>query len=338
MPYIPQFNLQPHNSLAVPSVAQYYTTVETLEQLTQALDWAKAQALPVTVMGEGSNSLCPSEVNGLVVRLLIKGRTLTQGPENSVFLDCGAGENWHQTVQWALQQGLFGLENLALIPGSCGAAPIQNIGAYGVELAERLVLVRVFNRKTQQSEALAAEDCGFGYRQSHFKGQWRHSHIITHIRLRLSRTPSPVSHYPALQPLLAGQTPTPLAIYNAVCQVRQSKIPHPQQTPNCGSFFKNPVVPQHQLNALLTQYPHLPHYPAPQNSSKLAAGWLIQQAGLKGKAWQGVQVHPQQALVLTNPLKQPLATVLAAAKAIQQTVEKQFGVWLEIEPALLQGA
>lgn len=326
------FDLQPYNTLACPAQAEYYCAAASLAELTEALRFANEQGLPLHLLGGGSNLLCGAFIPGLTLSPKLMGRHLLSEQGEQVEVELAAGENWHQAVLWCSGQGLYGLENLALIPGSCGAAPIQNIGAYGVEIGQLLSQVVCFNRSTMSLEVLNAEDCLLAYRDSIFKQALRHSHIILAIRLRLSRVFTPDLSYPALN--FNGQTPTPQQLLERVINLRLSKLPDPAVIPNAGSFFKNPIVNTEKLAQLLGHYPQMPHYPAPQGA-KLAAAWLIEQAGCKGQTYRGITVHPQQALVLTNPAQRPREDVLACAAIIADKVAAGFGVKLEIEPQLL---
>ena len=326
-------DLQPYNSFACPARAEYFCSANNLQELTHALAWAQARALPVQVLGGGSNLLCAQVVPGLTLQPNLKGRHLVSQTDHEVVVELAAGENWHQAVLWCSAQGWYGLENLALIPGSAGAAPIQNIGAYGVEVSQLLTEVVCYNRSEQCVNTLKAQDCALAYRDSIFKQALRHSHIILAIRLRLSLRFAPDLSYPALN--FAGVMPTPAQLLERVISLRASKLPDPTHIPNAGSFFKNPIISAAKLASLKAQYPSIPHYPAPQGNAKLAAGWLIEQAGCKGQTYQGITVHAQQALVLTNPQRRPRTDILACAAIIAGRVAEVFGVELEIEPQLL---
>ncbi|HMU65780.1 MAG TPA: UDP-N-acetylmuramate dehydrogenase [Cellvibrionaceae bacterium] len=326
------YDLQPHNSLACPARAEFFCAAQTLQELTEALAWADERALAVQVLGGGSNLLCAPFIPGLTLQPTLSGRQLLSQQGDEVIVELAAGENWHQAVLWCSQQGWYGLENLALIPGSAGAAPIQNIGAYGVEISQLLTEVVCFNRTRLSLETLKVDECALAYRDSIFKHSLRHSHIILAIRLKLSLRFAPDLTYPALN---CSATSTPEQLLARVISLRQSKLPDPNAIPNAGSFFKNPVVSAAALASLKNQYPAIPHYPAPGGKVKLAAAWLIEQAGCKGQAYQGITVHAQQALVLTNPERRPRTDVLACAAIIAKKVVEGFGIELEIEPQLL---
>jgi UDP-N-acetylmuramate dehydrogenase len=251
---------------------------------------------------------------------------------NSVTLRVAAGEHWHSLVCWCLEQGYHGLENLALIPGTVGAAPIQNIGAYGVELAPFVEAVHAVRIGDGATLTLSRAECDFAYRDSIFKGALRDATVITAVDFRLPRAPAPVTDYPSLREALAGQAapPGPREVFDAVVALRRARLPDPETTPNAGSFFKNPVVDAATAEALAREYPGMPQFDAP-GGRKLAAGWLIEQCGWRGAEGDGVAVHPGHALVLVSRGGDGRA-LLALARRIQASVAETFGCHLEIEP------
>jgi UDP-N-acetylmuramate dehydrogenase len=257
--------------------------------------------------------------------------------EEFVWLKVAAGENWHQLVVFSLDNALYGLENLSLIPGSVGAAPIQNIGAYGVEIKELVAELSALNIRSGLSVTFTNESCQFGYRDSIFKQSLKDQYVITSVTFRLRKQPHLNLTYPALRAALANTLEadiTPQQVSAAVIDIRQTKLPDPAVIPNVGSFFKNPVISQQQFDALKAENPTIVSYPSAANQVKLAAGWLIDQAGWKGREVGGAAVHEQQALVLTNPRKSSGQAVLALADLIKQSVFEQFGVMLEMEPRI----
>jgi UDP-N-acetylmuramate dehydrogenase len=331
-----EVDLQPFNTLAVPATGERFCAVTTLEELQDALALVQRTGLELHVLGGGSNVVLRSRLRGLVVQMCIPGREILQSTEGSVSVRVGAGENWHELVVWCLDNGFYGLENLALIPGTVGAAPVQNIGAYGVEIFRYIERVEGVSVPNGEPVSLAADECEFTYRDSVFKNRLRNRFIITAVVLRLPLGFSPDISYPALREQLVGEI-TPRAVFDTVCAVRRSKLPDPQNTPNCGSFFKNPLVPWSVYETLRRQYPAIPSYDAPHQPSsgpvrKLAAAWLIDQAGWRGREFRQIKVHEHQALVLTNPARAGAETVLAAADAIRHDVAERFGVLLEMEP------
>ena len=236
----------------------------------------------------------------------------------------------------ACKKGYFGLENLSYIPGSVGAAPIQNIGAYGVEVSELIAAIHVFDCQQQQRVTLLPEQCDFAYRDSIFKSRYAGCYIILAVDFRLSKQPAVNLNYPALQQYFANTalTPTPAMVAQAVITIRQSKLPQPEDIPNAGSFFKNPLINQKKYRQLKQRFPQLVAYSQGDNY-KVAAGWLIEQAGWKGKAWLEITMHTQQALVLTNKSKRGLDNILLFAERVQRDVQRQFDLTLEIEPQIL---
>lgn len=329
--------LRPYNSLALSARAAHFVRVATLEDVQAALDFARAHGLPVTVLGGGSNLVLAGDLPGLTIQVDIRGRSLVSECGDAVQVRVGAGEGWHGTVQYCLAQGWYGLENLALIPGTVGAAPIQNIGAYGVELESRFLELEAIAIATGETQRFARADCAFGYRDSLFKGAGRDAWLITSVTLALSRRPAPVLTYPALREALAdipAADITPERVAAAVMALRRARLPDPADVPNAGSFFKNPVVGADQARRLAERFPGLVTFPAVDGGVKLAAAWLIERAGWKGVARAGVGVHDRQALVLVNR-GGGAAALLALARDIRADVAERFGVELELEPRVL---
>ncbi len=327
------------NTLGVPSRAQHFAAATSIEDVRAACAWARDRHLRVLVLGGGSNVIPAEDIPALVLRADIKGIEAAGASGTVQYVKVGAGEDWHQLVRHCLSQGWYGLENLSLIPGTTGAAPIQNIGAYGVELSQVFESLQAVNIATGAEETFDLERCAFGYRDSVFKNTLRGLYVVVSVTLRLSRVPQIRADYPALAAALSrlehGQI-TPQRVSEAVCAIRRSKLPDPAEVPNCGSFFKNPVISSQHFDRLRAQYPKAVAYALPDGQTKLAAGWLIEQAGWKGKSHGDIVVHPQQALVLTNPNHVPAEQVLAAATAIQADIQRLFDVQLEIEPQLLK--
>lgn len=325
------FDLQPYNSFGLAARARWGCEITDLDGLQRLLSEPKWRELPRLVIGGGSNLLLSCDFAGLVLLNRLKGIEVTETAD-AWHLQVAAGEDWPALVAWSLQQDMPGLENLALIPGCAGAAPVQNIGAYGVELAQVCEHVDAFNLLTGHLERLPAEACRFGYRESRFKGDWLHSHIITGIGLRLNKHWQPHCQY---GPLAALSQPSAQDIYERICQLRQAKLPDPAVLGNAGSFFKNPTVPQTLAAALKAEYPNMPLYPADNGAAKLAAGWLIEQAGLKGYRLGRAAVHQEQALVLVNLGGATAEELLQLARHVRQTVHARFGLWLEHEVRIM---
>ncbi|EHJ91379.1 UDP-N-acetylmuramate dehydrogenase [Vreelandella boliviensis] len=343
MNIISNVDLSCANTLRLPCQAERFAAPTTLTALRQTLAQACCEEWPVTLLGGGSNVLLPETLPGLVVRPALNQWWLFTdqlgGQQEQVFAHVGAGVSWHALVMATAARGLWGIENLALIPGSCGAAPVQNIGAYGVELADTLLAVQVMELATGRVEWLNAQQCAFGYRDSIFKGALAGSVVITQLVLRLSRTPAPRLGYGDLAARLASSsltpTPTPLAVAEAVCAIRREKLPDPQVLANAGSFFKNPLVADAQAAELLHQYPAMPHFPQRGGQTKLAAGWLIDQCGLKGMRDGAFGVHQHQALVLVHFGGGDRQGLMKTANYIAAQVDTRFGVRLEPEPRLV---
>ncbi|WP_108649118.1 UDP-N-acetylmuramate dehydrogenase [Dongshaea marina] len=304
-------------------------TIDSLSALREACNNSKA---PVVVVGGGSNILPVEDFSGTVLLNRISGRELKERDDHYL-LEAGAGENWLELVQWSLEQGAPGLENLALIPGSSGAAPVQNIGAYGIEFATFCEYVEAYNRLSGELERFAVGECEFGYRTSIFKTRLRNSHIITRIGLKLPKTWQANLEYGPLQSL--SQDATPQDVFERVCRLREQKLPDPSELGNAGSFFKNPLVSQQLADELKAHYPKMPCYPVAGDMCKLAAGWLIDQAGLKGFELGRAGVHQEQALVLVNLGGATARELVSLACLVRARVNEMFGVTLEPEVQLL---
>ncbi|MCH7375949.1 UDP-N-acetylmuramate dehydrogenase [Aeromonas sp. MR19] len=328
MKLTPHASLLTLNTLALDAHCLWLVEVAQVDDLQQLVTKPELTDLPRLVLGGGSNVLFCNDFAGLVVLNRLKGIQLQDEGEHWL-LHVAAGEEWHQLVCHALQQGWYGLENLALIPGTVGAAPVQNIGAYGVELASFCAYVEAFNWQSGQLERIDAADCHFGYRDSIFKHEYQDSHFITAVGLRLPKAWTPVLGYGPLAAL--GDAPTAQAIFDTVCATRRAKLPDPAVLGNAGSFFKNPVVTRALADTLKLQYPHMPCYPAGEGQAKLAAGWLIDQCGLKGFAIGRAAVHQEQALVLVNLGGASAMELIALAAHVRDSVEQKFGVVLEHE-------
>lgn len=319
-------DLTARNGLRLPARARYYAVLNDIDELPAIRERGLALGLPILVMGEGSNLVLTADINALVVSVEASGVKL-HGDQVTV----AAGENWHELVARTVSEGYYGLENLALIPGTAGAAPVQNIGAYGVELADRLTSLDAFSLETGTFETFSAQECGFGYRDSRFKREpgW----IITSLTLQLNRQDSPVLGYPGLMEWLAShQLPGECRnVFAAVVALRQAKLPDPLKIPNVGSFFKNPVVPAQTVARIGRS--DMPVFEAPDHRVKLSAAWLIDQCGLKGERSGGISVSPQHALVLINDGNGRGDDLIALVQRVRSRVERNFGIRLEVEPA-----
>ncbi|MDO5506089.1 MAG: UDP-N-acetylmuramate dehydrogenase [Pseudoxanthomonas suwonensis] len=323
------------NSFAVPAQAPLLLQADSIAALMQA----HADGLIATdavVLGGGSNLLWVADPAGAVVCLQAAAREVLEDDGRRVLVRAEAGCNWHDFVLWTVDQGLAGLENLALIPGTVGAAPIQNIGAYGVEVGEHIALVEALDRETGELRQLTADACRFGYRDSLFKhapARW----IVTAVHFRLSREAAPRLGYAGLAEALAGiDAPSPRQIADAVAAVRRAKLPDPAVLGNAGSFFKNPLVPLATAEGLQNTHPEMPSYPANDPTlRKLSAAWLIERSGWKGRRQGDAGVSDRHALVLVNHGSATGADLLALARAIATDVHARFGVAIEPEPRLI---
>ncbi len=338
-------DLTPFNTLALPARAARYLKITDKTQLTAASQPGERRF----VLGGGSNLVLTGDFDGLVLHMAIQGRRLVGEDAQAYYVEAGAGENWHDFVQWTLAQGWPGLENLSLIPGSVGAAPVQNIGAYGLEVGERLHSVNVWDCEKRAFFTVDREKARFSYRDSLFKQEGWHLSgrvAIVSVVFCLPKQWQPNCHYAELANELAGKLPAqsatgPVAqrraqdIAAAVIAIRQRKLPDPGVLPNAGSFFHNPVVDRDIADALAAQYPTLPRYPVPDGRAKLAAGWLIEQAGWKGKFLGPVGMYEKQALVMVNRGGAQGRDVLQTMAAVQAAVREKFAVDLQPEPVFL---
>ncbi|HHW7568573.1 TPA: UDP-N-acetylmuramate dehydrogenase [Mannheimia haemolytica] len=321
-------SLTPFHTFHLPAKATQIIEFTTVEQLLS--EWQKAfnAQLPILILGQGSNVLFLEDFDGVVLVNKLKGITHHED-EHFHYLHVQGGENWHELVKWTLAHNIAGIENLALIPGVAGSAPIQNIGAYGVEFEQVCDFVEVLNLRSGELFKLSKSECEFGYRESVFKHQYRDEFAIISVGLKLAKAWKPVLSYGSLAQL-NPETVTPIQIFDEVCAVRSSKLPNPDEFGNAGSFFKNPVISNEQFAPIQAKFPAIPHYPQADGTVKLAAGWLIDQTGLKDLQIGGAAVHTQQALVLINKENATGQDVLALAKTVRQRVKEKFGV--EIQP------
>jgi len=326
-------DLQPFNTMAVPGRAEYFCRVDNQHQLLQALDFAKLRQLSVTALGGGSNLLLAGDIAGLVVHLNLTGIHAAEQAPGQVHVSFAAGENWHQAVEYCLQHCWYGLENLSLIPGNIGAAPIQNIGAYGVELCDLFVSLEAIEVSSGKLVVMDKKACQFGYRDSIFKQAGKGRYLITEVTLALSLEPQINIQYPALAEALQGTEPSPQEVSATVCRIRREKLPDPENIPNAGSFFKNPIIAPELLDRLLESNASMPYFQQPDNKIKVPAAWLIDQCGFRGLRSGNVGVHQHQALVLVN-FGGTGVEILHLAQQIQEAVQERFMIALEIEPQI----
>ena len=335
--------LRQHNTLGLPATARRLVRIAADADVRRVLDHPELGRAPKFVLGGGSNLVLSRDPPAVVLRVEVMGRRLLAERDDAFIVEVGAGETWHDVVTWTLDQGWPGLENLALIPGTVGAAPVQNIGAYGLELKDRFESLDAVDLVTGRSVTLDARACAFGYRDSVFKhdaadGGLAGKSLITRVRLRLPRPWQPVLGYLDLERRMAetgNSAPDARTIHDWVCAIRRAKLPDPQAIGNVGSFFKNPVVSAEQCRDIIGRDPEIVHYPLPDGSVKLAAGWLIDACGWKGKSVGRAGVYERQALVLVNRGGASGAEVVMLARAIQESVYGRFGIRLEPEPVIV---
>jgi len=326
-------SLQPYNTFGIDVPAAGFARFSSVEELETLLNENNSR-LPLMILGGGSNMLLTGPVQALVLKNEITGFERVQENEETVDIRVGAGEEWHGFVRYCVENGWGGVENLSLIPGSVGASPMQNIGAYGAEIKDCFVSLEAFHIQKHEIHTFTAEDCAFGYRESVFKRELKGQYVITSVTYRLLKNPVFNTGYGAIQSELDAMGVKELsvdAISRAVMNIRTSKLPNPKELGNAGSFFKNPVVSKEVLDAILSKYPDAPHYPQADGTEKLAAGWLIERAGWKGKRVGNCGVHIKQALVLVNYGGATGEEIFALSQAVLDAVYKQFNVQLERE-------
>jgi UDP-N-acetylmuramate dehydrogenase len=339
--FVSDASLRPYNTFGIDVRARLLCRIEREDHLTGIARDSRFADQRKLVLGGGSNVVLTRDFDGLVLLIELRGKRIAREDDEAWYVEAAAGENWHDFVAWTLVEGLPGLENLALIPGTVGAAPIQNIGAYGLEMGERFASLRAVELATGEIVEFDAAACRFGYRDSFFKREGRDRFAIVSVTFKLPKAWAPHADYAdvarelAARGAAAGSAVTPQAIFDAVVAVRRAKLPDPLVLGNAGSFFKNPVVDAAQFDALKAKEPDLVSYRQPDGRVKLAAGWLIDRCGWKGRAMGAAAVHERQALVLVNRGGATGAEVLALARAIQKDVFERFGVELEAEPVCL---
>jgi UDP-N-acetylmuramate dehydrogenase len=338
LPIATDFSLEALNTFRIAARARRYLRVTDARQLAQALADPALAALPRLVLGGGSNLLFTRDFDGLVLHMEIKGREIAGEQDGCTLVRARAGENWHGFVQWTLEQGFGGLENLSLIPGTVGAAPIQNIGAYGTEIKDVFHSLTVFDMASGDIRTMTAPECRFGYRDSVFKHAAGAQLVVLDVTFALPTAWQPNLRYAELANALLdagiGQ-PSPRQVSDAVIAIRRRKLPDPAEIGNAGSFFKNPVVPGAECARLLAAFPNMVHHAQSDGTEKLAAGWLIDQCGWKGRSMGAAGVYPKQALVLVNNGGATGAEVVALAEAIKADVAARYGVRLEPEPVFI---
>ncbi len=327
-------SLKSLNTFGIEAKAHFFVEVQNKDELINILLNNDFKDMPKFILGGGSNILLTKDFEGLVIKINIKGIEKIKEDAESVWVRAGAGENWHEFVLYCLENGWNGVENLSLIPGTVGAAPMQNIGAYGVEIKEVFDSLVAVNRANGELQTFSKEACQFGYRESIFKNEVKNQYVIVNVTFRLSKKANFNISYGAVAQTLASMGVTALtakAISQAVIKIRQSKLPNPEQIGNAGSFFKNPEISKEQFDVLKAIYPAIPNYPVGEQTVKVPAAWLIEQCGWKGKRIGNTGSHKDQALVLVNYGGATGQEIQALAEQIQQSVLEKFGIHLNME-------
>ncbi|UCS92952.1 UDP-N-acetylmuramate dehydrogenase [Echinicola marina] len=328
-------SLKPYNTFQIDKKARFFTKVNSKDELIAAIEFSKVKNIPLFILGGGSNILITKDVFALVVKIDITGIEVTKEDDEHIWVRVGAGEVWHEFVLKAIQNQWAGVENLSLIPGTVGASPMQNIGAYGVEIKEVFDHLEAINRDTLESELFDKEKCNFGYRESIFKNKEKDHYVISHVTFKLSKKTNFNISYGAINETLSkmGITKDQLtikAVSDAVISIRESKLPNPKEIGNAGSFFKNPTISIEQYEALKKQYPDIPGY-TQETGIKVPAAWLIEKSGWKGKTFGPIGVHKHQPLVLVNYGDGDGETIKALSEKIQKDIQKKFNILLNPE-------
>ncbi len=331
------FSLKSYNTFGIEAKAKQFVAVHSVDELKQVLQ--ENQHQNKFILGGGSNMLLTKNINALVIHIDLKGKKIIQQDENFVLVQAMAGENWHEFVLWTIDQNFGGLENMSLIPGNVGTTPVQNIGAYGAEIKDNFVLCEAINIENQSIKIFENADCHFGYRESVFKNKVKDQFIITAVIFKLTVKNHKINiSYGDITGELSKENianPTLKQVSNAVIAIRKSKLPDPKELGNSGSFFKNPIISLELFNKVQSQFPEIKSYKISETQVKVPAGWLIEQAGFKGKRFGDAGIHKNQALVLVNYGNATGQEILSVAKDIQNTVFQIFGIHIEAEVNLI---
>lgn len=319
------YSLKKHNTFGIEAKCERFVEFTSVEEAQQVAKMLHETDLPYIIIGGGSNLLLTKDYPGMVVRSDILGIQI-----DGERMTCGSGEVFDEIVEASLMAGLYGLENLSLIPGDVGASAVQNIGAYGVEAKDYIESIEAVEIATGKVVIIKAQDCGYGYRQSKFKTEWKNRYLITHVTYRLSTVFKPHLDYGNIKQALSTLEPTAPQLRKTIIDIRNAKLPDPKVTGNAGSFFMNPIVPRAQYEALAAQYPQMPHYEVDAEHVKIPAGWMIDQCGWKGKSLGRAGVHEKQALVLVNLGGATGDEIVKLCQTIQADVKAKFGI--EIHP------
>ncbi|HEA30785.1 MAG TPA: UDP-N-acetylmuramate dehydrogenase [Leeuwenhoekiella sp.] len=334
----PNFSLKNHNTFGINAKAEHFVAIHTVDELKEALQLPGFSQK--FVLGGGSNMLLKSDLSGLVIHVDLKGIQIAREDEDHIWVSAAAGENWHDFVLHCVARGYGGVENMALIPGNVGTAPVQNIGAYGVELKDSFESCEVLDRNSLEIKTLTKQDCKFGYRDSIFKQENKDRYIITSVLFKLTKRNHKLNtSYGDIQKILderAIKNPSLQDIADAVIHIRQQKLPDPKKIGNSGSFFKNPVVERAVLSKIQKSHPHVPFYEMGDGLVKIPAGWLIEQAGFKGKRFGNAGVHDRQALVLVNHGGATGEEIWEVAMHIQEVVKNKFAILIQPEVNIIE--
>jgi UDP-N-acetylmuramate dehydrogenase len=327
-------NLKPYNTFGLDAFCNYFIEINSINDLLELLKTDIYKNNAKLIIGGGSNILFTQNFNGIVIKINLKGINVVSEDEDVVIVKAAAGESWHEFVLWSIERKYYGLENLSLIPGCVGASPMQNIGAYGIEIKDVFYELEAINTTTGEKKQFNKDDCEFGYRESVFKTKYKNQFLIISVSFKLNKHSSINTSYGAINAELEAMkvtSPTAKDVSNAVIAIRQSKLPNPKETGNAGSFFKNPEISKEKHKQLKSLFEGLVSYPLPNGDFKLAAGWLIEQCGLKGFEKNGAAVHSKQALVLINKNNCTGNAVFELSGYVIQKVFDKFGVTLERE-------
>ncbi len=334
MNIIANYPLLKLNTFGVDVKAKYFVSINTVNELIELTKTEVFKDLQLLILGGGSNILFTKDFDGLVILNSIKGKEIIDQTQESIFLKIGAGENWHKLVMYTVDNGWGGIENLSLIPGNSGTAPMQNIGAYGVEIKETFVELEALEISSGKIVKFNNSDCEFGYRESVFKNKMKNQYIIVNITLELKKNPVLNINYGDVKAILESQNinnPSIKQVSDAIISIRQSKLPDPKIIGNSGSFFKNPIVSLDQLELIKKKYPNVVNYKINENEFKIAAGWMIERAGWKGKKFNNYGVHEKQALVLVNYGLANGMEIFNLSEEIILDIKDKFGIKLERE-------
>lgn len=326
--------LAPYTTMKIGPAAEFFAIAKNRADILEAISFARENKKKIFILGGGSNLLITKKIKGLVVKNEIKGSKVVEKNKDYALIEGASGESWSKFVNFALSHNLYGVENLFLIPGTVGAAAIQNIGAYGVELKDVFFHLKAIDLKTGNEKIFSLKDCDFSYRQSVFKKELKDKYFILSLTLKLSKTPGLKLAYGSVVEALAQKgitKPQPRDLINIIQEIRNSKLPNPAVLPNSGSFFANPIVSAVKFKNLLKKYPDIPNWRAGKNKVKLSAGWLIEAVGLKGKKFGPVGMYEKQALVLVNYDNASAKQILALVEKVKKEVFKKFGINLKEE-------